>query len=127
MGDTVCKTIMRFELVLLALAVGSCSSAPLCDGDGDCAGALDAEDGADFLDEAAAGPCCQGACPAGTIKVYSVDKIFNQCGEGCIPEGKFWLYHLFEAGLKKATIEHPCAAEPARYKVEGNYSIYVKT
>jgi hypothetical protein len=74
-----------------------------------------------------AGPCCNQQCPATTIKVYSVDHIFNQCGEGCIPADKFNLYHLFEPGLTKALVEHPCAETKAKYKIEGNYSIYVST
>jgi hypothetical protein len=72
-------------------------------------------------------PCCQNACPAGLIKVFSVDHIFNQCGEGCIPADKFNLYHLFEPGLTKATVEHPCAATKAPYNIEGHYSVYTKT
>ena len=36
------------------------------------------------------------------IKTYSIDNIFHHCGESCIDGNKFWLYKIFEAGLKKA-------------------------
>ena len=75
-------------------------------------------------------PCCKGYCESGDIKVYSVDHIFDMCGEGCIPSDKFNLYKLFESGLTKANVEHPCAATPAPYKDvhnEGHFSVYKKT
>ena len=67
--------------------------------------------------------CCEvcGTDDPNNIKTYSLDKIFNHCGESCIPENLFWLYKIFEFGLKKADTNdaHPCA--------EIGYSIYTGT
>ena len=32
---------------------------------------------------------------------------------------KYWIYHIFEPGLKEATVDHPCAEE--------GYTVYEKT
>ena len=71
-------------------------------------------------------PCCT-SCPAGLVKVFSVDRVFNQCGESCLKKSKFWEYKLFEPGLEIAETEHPCRTTPAKYTIEGNYSVYKET
>ena len=45
------------------------------------------------------------------IKTFSVDKVFNECGESCMEEKDFWKYNIFEPGLKKAESGDatPCA------------------
>ena len=50
---------------------------------------------------AASERCCQ-ACPENQVKTYSVDHIFNQCGESCIDNKDFWKYKVFEPGLHRA-------------------------
>ena len=35
------------------------------------------------------------------IKTYSIDHIFNMCGEACMEASDFWKYKLFEPGLTK--------------------------
>ena len=64
--------------------------------------------------------CCN-KCDESQIKTYSVDHIFNECGEACLVEKDFWKYKLFEPGLTKATAidATPCA--------DRNYTIYDKT
>ena len=61
---------------------------------------------------AAAANCC-GVCDekAGFIKAYSIDHIFNMCGECCLKPGDFWKYKIFELGLTKADAvdDTPCA------------------
>ena len=52
---------------------------------------------------AASSDICCNTCPDNMIKTWSIDDIFHQCGEGCIQESKFWLYHLFEKNLTKAS------------------------
>ena len=42
------------------------------------------------------------------IKYYSIDKVFNRCGECCMDPDKYWIYHIFESGLTEAEVEHPC-------------------
>lgn len=46
--------------------------------------------------------CC-GVCNAdnGEIKAFSIDHIFNMCGECCLKPGDFWKYKIFELGLTK--------------------------
>ena len=46
--------------------------------------------------------CC-GVCNSdiGEIKAYSIDHIFNMCGECCIKPSDFWKYKIFELGLTK--------------------------
>ena len=50
----------------------------------------------------AADACCN-ACDdsKGEIKAYSIDHIFNMCGECCLQPGDFWKYKIFEFGLTK--------------------------
>ena len=47
--------------------------------------------------------CCTKCTGEGIIKTWSIDTTHNECGEGCIPEDKFWLYHIFEKNLTKAS------------------------
>ena len=52
--------------------------------------------------------CCEACTVEGEIKYYSIDKIFNRCGECCMNPDKYWIYHIFESGLTEAEVEHPC-------------------
>ena len=52
-------------------------------------------------------PCCV-TCPSGQIMTYSVDHIFNMCGESCMLEHDFWKYKIFEPGMHKADSATPC-------------------
>ena len=54
-----------------------------------------------LLGSSMADHCC-GSCTDGKIKTYSVDHIFNECGEACMMEKDFWKYKIFEPGMKKA-------------------------
>ena len=45
--------------------------------------------------------CCN-KCADDEIKTYSIDHIFNMCGESCIKEADFWKYKIFEPGMHKA-------------------------
>jgi len=55
--------------------------------------------------------CCVTCTDETTKKYYSIDTIFNRCGECCIDPDKYWIYHIFEPGLKEATVDHPCYEE----------------
>ena len=63
--------------------------------------------------------CCEVCTKENEIKYYSVDKVFNRCGECCMDPDKYWIYHIFEAGLTEATVDNPCA--------ELGYTEYEKT
>jgi len=52
--------------------------------------------------------CCTTCEVKGEIKYYSIDKIFNRCGECCLKPSLFWLYKIFEKGLTEADSETPC-------------------
>lgn len=71
---------------------------------------------------AASANCC-GVCnaEAGEIKAYSIDHIFNMCGECCLQPGDFWKYKIFELGLTKTddVAGTPCA--------DNGYSNYKET
>ena len=75
-------------------------------------------------------PCCNGTCPEGTKKFYSVDHGFGHqpfCGETCLDPKKYKLYHLFEKNLTEAT-EYP--THPCMHQFDtkgGHYSVYTKT
>merc|ERR1711907_885472 len=75
-------------------------------------------------------PCCNGTCPEGTKKFYSVDHGMGHqpfCGETCLDPKKYKLYHLFEKNLTKAT-EYP--THPCMHQFDtkgGHYSVYTKT
>ena len=50
----------------------------------------------------AADSCCNVCDESkGFIKAYSIDHIFNMCGECCLQPGDFWKYKIFEFGLTK--------------------------
>ena len=51
---------------------------------------------------AAADMCCSACSGDGINKYYSIDPNAGHCGESCIPDSKFWLYHIFEKWLTKA-------------------------
>ena len=55
--------------------------------------------------------CCVTCTDETTKKYYSIDTIFNRYGECCIDPDKYWTYHIFEPGLKEATVDHPCYEE----------------
>ena len=63
--------------------------------------------------------CCVTCTDAKTKKYYSIDWIFNRCGECCIDPDKYNIYHIFEPGLKEATVDNPCYEE--------GYTVYEKT
>ena len=42
-------------------------------------------------------------------KYYSIDYIFNMCGECCIDPKYYAIYMIFEPGLTNATDNTPCA------------------
>ena len=63
--------------------------------------------------------CCETCTVEQTKKYYSIDTIFNRCGECCIDPDKYCIYHIFEPGLKEATVDHPCYEE--------GYTVYEKT
>ena len=63
--------------------------------------------------------CCETCTDTTTKKYYSIDGLFNRCGECCIDPDKYWMYHIFEPGLKEATVDHPCYEE--------GYTVYEKT
>ena len=63
--------------------------------------------------------CCVTCTDATTKKYYSIDSVFNRCGECCIDPDKYWVYHIFEPGLKEATVDHPCEDQ--------GYTVYEKT
>ena len=64
-------------------------------------------------------PCCL-KCPEGFDQYYSIDHIFNHCGESCIKPSEFWLYKLFEPGLAQDnSTDIPCANR--------GYSLYYET
>ncbi|KAG4100203.1 hypothetical protein H8356DRAFT_1423028 [Neocallimastix lanati (nom. inval.)] len=71
--------------------------------------------------------CCE-KCPAGEEKFYSIDLLFNKCGECCMNPKKYWIYHIFELGLTKAESDHPCYDHgyPNYQKTETHGSLLVK-
>ena len=71
--------------------------------------------------------CCVGECPAPLEKYYSVDHIFNKCGECCMHPKDFWKFKIFEFGLTKAKTNSPCADIKSPFKSQGNYSKYYQT
>ena len=64
------------------------------------------------------GLCCQ-QCTGPQEKYYSIDPVFNFCGECCMNPRWFWLYKIFEPTLHKAETNTPCA--------DRNYTIYRDT
>ena len=45
-----------------------------------------------------------------TVKLYSIDPIFDQCGEACLNPKYFWVYKVFEPTLSvDANSNTPCA------------------
>ena len=71
--------------------------------------------------------CCAGPCKAPYEKYYSVDHIFNRCGECCMLPQDFWKYKIFEIGLTKAKTDSPCADTKSPFKNQGDYTVYEKT
>ena len=55
--------------------------------------------------------CCVECTVEGEKKYYSIDSIFNRCGECCMNPDKYNIYKIFEPGLKEATVDHPCYEE----------------
>ena len=53
--------------------------------------------------------CCEECTKEGEMKYYSIDKIYNKCGECCMLPSKYSTYKIFEPGLTKAEVDHPCA------------------
>ena len=62
-----------------------------------------------FAYAAAEEKCCEECTKENEIKYYSIDTLFNRCGECCMDPDKYWIYHIFESGLTEAEVEHPCA------------------
>lgn len=71
--------------------------------------------------------CCAGPCKAPYEKYYSVDHIFNRCGECCMLPKDFWKYKIFEIGLTKAKTDTPCADTKSPFKNQGDYTVYEST
>ena len=63
--------------------------------------------------------CCVECTREDEIKYYSIDKLFDRCGECCMNPDKYWIYHIFEPGLTEAKVDHPCE--------EFGYTEYEKT
>ena len=63
--------------------------------------------------------CCEACTVEGEVKYYSVDKLFNRCGECCMNPKDYWKYKIFEFSLTKATVDNPCE--------ELGYGTYEKT
>ena len=63
--------------------------------------------------------CCVECTVEGEIKYYSIDNLWNRCGECCMNPDKYWIYHIFESGLTEADVDHPCE--------ELGYTEYEKT
>ena len=63
--------------------------------------------------------CCYECTVEGEIKYYSIDKLWNRCGECCMNPDQYWIYHIFESGLTEAEVDHPCE--------ELGYTEYEKT
>ena len=63
--------------------------------------------------------CCYECTVEGEIKYYSIDKLWNRCGECCMDPDQYWIYHIFESGLTEADVDHPCE--------ELGYTEYEKT
>jgi hypothetical protein len=63
--------------------------------------------------------CCVECTVEGEIKYYSIDKLFDRCGECCMNPDKYWIYHIFESGLTEAEVDNPCE--------EFGYTEYEKT
>ena len=61
-----------------------------------------------FAYAAAEEKCCEECTKENEIKYYSIDTLFNRCGECCMDPDKYWIYHIFESGLTEAEVEHPC-------------------
>mgnify|MGYP006889572154 CR=1 FL=1 len=54
-------------------------------------------------------PCCK-SCDEPQEKYYSVDHVFNNCGEACMDPKHYWLFKIFEPGLAKDNSTNtPCA------------------
>ena len=70
-----------------------------------------------LLSYASAMDVCCNACPEGQIKTYSIDKMFNMCGESCMAEKDYWKYKIFEPGMKKANSFDEKACEKQGYSV----------
>eukprot|EP00128_Syssomonas_multiformis_P013373 Colp12_sorted_trinity150504_noHs@5907 len=65
-----------------------------------------------FLPTPQTQPKCCSACAAPLVKMYSIDRIFNTCGESCMDPAKYWLFKIFEPGLVKAGADNtPCATK----------------
>ena len=72
-------------------------------------------------------PCCQGPCTSPEEKYYSVDRIFNMCGESCMNPKDYWLYKIFEPGLTKAQTNFPCSHQRSKVSGDGNFTVYYQT
>ena len=52
--------------------------------------------------------CCVECTVEGEIKYYSIDTLWDRCGECCMNPDKYWIYHIFESGLTEAEVDNPC-------------------
>ena len=46
--------------------------------------------------------CCVTCKKEGEVKYYSIDTIYDRCGECCINPANYWIFKIFEPGLVKA-------------------------
>jgi apolipoprotein D and lipocalin family protein len=66
------------------------------------------------------GMCCTDCSQIeGTAKYWSIDDVFNQCGEACLSPDDYDAYHKFEKNLLPAETNTPCA--------DAGYSNYKQT
>ena len=65
--------------------------------------------------------CCSTCSGPGIVKIYSTPNA-QACGESCIPESKWYLYKIFEWGMKLA--ENGNNSFPCK---EHGYTEYTKT
>jgi hypothetical protein len=83
--------------------------------------ALDSAEEVAPLSEGTTEPCCQGDCAlknSTLAKYYSIDHIFNNCGECCMMPSQYPLYKIFEPGL---TAAGPLGIHPCAQKGYGTY------
>ena len=49
--------------------------------------------------------CCVKCEKENEQKYYSIDWLFNRCGECCLDPSQFWKFKIFEPGLTKADVD----------------------
>merc|ERR1719198_2597085 len=95
----------RGRLLLAALCLALVGAAPLAPATSTVALELTTTDASDD------GPCCEGACAEPYHKYFSIadDSGPWLCGETCIRDPFYPIFHLFEKNLTLATDDSVCA------------------